>query len=105
MDWLLGRNQEPDRMEILLAMVAHQGKTIEALVNEVKAMEQIIHKYYDYYDSEDKTIQVPEFIPPKKLHEQKAIDVDDSDIFRMGLDDFIKGCLIEESDNEVLSED
>lgn len=109
MDWLLGRNQEPSKEDMMLAMLDAQGKVIAGLVAEVENLNILLQSHLNtetdlnvegkslHVDTEEKSVEVKMPIP---LHTQHINDIDD--VFHMELDEFIKGCCItEESDDDT----
>ena len=102
MDWLLGRNQEASKEDIMLAMLEAQGRVITGLVTEVENLNALLQNYFNTetdLNVEGKSLHVIEPIP-LPLHKTDITDMDD--VVHMELEEFIQGCCItEESDNDT----
>lgn len=84
----------PSPTDVIIAMLDHQGKVIDGLVKEVTALSRIISKHFEKVDNVIYPV-------PKKMHERKVVDIDDSDIFHCELEKFFNGeCVIEEEDDD-----
>jgi hypothetical protein len=77
MSYFWSKSSKPTDTQIILATLEQQADTINKMALEIKEMHELVLKLAGK----------PKYTPPKQ------VDIKDSDIFKMDLDEFIEQCL------------
>ncbi len=93
--WSSSKPSKPSDTQIMISMLEHQAGIINKMALEIKQINELVSKLTGK----------PKYIAPK------PIDINDSDLFKLDLDEFIEQCLtdadhcvIADSDEEDVKE-
>lgn len=80
MDWIFGNNEKPTETQLIMGMLAEQGKQIHAMIEELKLLQVLVSKC----------------LKEEEKKEEKEVEVQVPLPYYGDLDKFLNGCIIDD---------